>query len=169
MNGTQALRLMETIRKALPDVAIRTSLIVGFPGEGRDEFHALKKFVQEAAFDHLGVFTYSPEEGTCASELGNPVPESEKARRRDEIMVLQAGIAASVQRKYLHRQLDVLIDPSSPAEKEGIVGRARSQAPEVDGVVLIERGSAVEGPLRPIEKVEIVSTGVYDLRGIIVR
>jgi len=169
MNGPQALRLVETIRKALPDAAIRTSLIVGFPGEGRDEFRALKRFVREAAFDHLGVFTYSPEEGTCALKLGDPVPESEKARRRDEIMALQAELAASVQQKYLHRQLDVLIDPSSPAEREGIVGRARFQAPEVDGVVLIEEGSTVEAPLRPIEKVEITSTGVYDLRGIIVR
>jgi ribosomal protein S12 methylthiotransferase len=169
MNGTQALRLLETIRKALPDVAIRTSLIIGFPGEGQDEFHALKRFVREAAFDHLGVFIYSPEEGTRAWELGDPVPESEKAHRRDEIMALQAGIAASVQQKYLHRRLDVLIDPSSPAEKQGTVGRARFQAPEVDGVVLIERGGAVVEPIRPIEKVEIISTGVYDLRGIVVQ
>jgi len=169
MNGTRALRLVETIRKALPDVAIRTSLIVGFPGEGRDEFRALKKFVQEAAFDHLGVFTYSPEEGTCALELGDPVPESEKTRRRDEIMALQAGIAASVHKKYLHRRLDVLIDPSSQAGKKGIVGRARFQAPEVDGVVLIERGGTAVAPILPIEKVEIISTGVYDLRGIAVR
>jgi ribosomal protein S12 methylthiotransferase len=168
MSGTRALRLIERVRKELPDVAIRTSLIVGFPGEGRDEFRALRKFVQLATFEHLGVFTYSPEEGTCALELGDPVPESEKTRRRDEIMALQAEITRSVQRKYLHRQLEVLIDPSSPVEKKDIVGRARFQAPEVDGVVLIERGGRSKRPIRPLEKVEIISTGVYDLRGILV-
>jgi len=169
MDSRRALRLVEMIRKALPDVAIRTSLIVGFPGEGRAEFLWLKKFVREARFDHLGVFTYSPEEGTCAFELGNPIPDSEKTRRRDEIMALQADIAASIQQKYLQRRLDVLIDPSSSAGSEGIVGRTRFQAPEVDGVVLIEGGDLAAGPIRPIEKVEIISAGVYDLRGIVVR
>jgi len=169
MDGTRALRLIETIRKALPDAAIRTSLIVGFPGEGREEFLRLKRFVREARFDHLGMFTYSPEEGTGAFELGDPVPESEKARRRDEIMALQAEIAASVQQQYLKRRLDVLIDSSSSAGNKGIVGRARFQAPEVDGVVLIVRGDSAAGPIRPIEKVEIISAGVYDLCGIVVR
>ncbi len=169
MDGTRALRLIETIRRTLPDAAIRTSLIVGFPGEGRAEFLRLKKFVREARFDHLGVFAYSPEEGTGAFELGDPVPESEKARRQDEIMALQAEIAASVQQKYLQRRLDVLIDPLSSAGNKGIVGRARFQAPEVDGVVLIERGGKGNEPIRPLEKVEIISAGVYDLRGIVVR
>jgi len=169
LDGARSLRLIAGMRKALPDVAIRTSLIVGFPGEGRSEFSALKKFVREARFDHLGVFTYSPEEGTDAFRLGDPVPESEKVRRRDEIMSLQAGIAASVQRKYLHRRLDVLIDSASPSGKDEIVGRARFQAPEVDGVVLVGRDGPAALPLRPIEKVEIVSAGVYDLRGIVVR
>jgi len=169
LDSRRALRLVEMIRKVLPDVAIRTSLIVGFPGEGRAEFLRLKKFVREARFDHLGVFTYSPEEGTCAFELGNPIPDSEKTRRRDEIMALQAEIAASIQQKYLQRRLDVLIDPSSSAGSEGIVGRTRFQAPEVDGVVLIEGGDLTAGPIRPIEKVEIISAGVYDLRGIVVR
>jgi ribosomal protein S12 methylthiotransferase len=169
LDSRRALRLIETIRKALPDVAIRTSLIVGFPGEGRVEFLRLKKFVREARFDHLGVFTYSPEEGTRAFELGNPIPDSEKTRRRDEIMALQAEIAAFIQQKYLQRRLDVLIDPSTSAGSEGIVGRTRFQAPEVDGVVLIEGGGLAAGPIRPIEKVEIISAGVYDLRGIVVR
>ena len=169
MGNRRALRLIETIRKALPDVAIRTSVIVGFPGEGRAEFLRLKKFVREARFDHLGVFTYSPEEGTSAFELGNPIPDGEKTRRRDEIMALQAEIAVSIQRKYLQRRLDVLMDPSSSAGSEGIVGRTRFQAPEVDGMVLIEGGSPAAGPIRPIEKVEIISAGGYDLRGIVVR
>ena len=170
MGGARAVRLIEKIRKSLPGAAIRTSLIVGFPGEGGEEFRQLKEFVREARFDHLGVFTYSPEEGTGASRMGDPVPEREKVRRRDEILALQAEIASSIQRKYLQQRLEVLIDPSARVGKERLVGRARFQAPEVDGVVLIEQGGhAVAGPLRPIEKVEITSTEVYDLRGILVR
>jgi len=169
MDGERAIRLIERIRKALPEAAIRTSLIVGFPGEGSDEFRRLKEFVREARFDHLGVFPYSREEGTSAWALGDPVPEKEKLRRRDEIMTLQAGIAAANQRKYLHRRLDVLIDPSTPRGKGRLAGRTRFQAPEVDGVVEIEPGDPPVGKVRPIERVEIIATGVYDLRGIIVR
>jgi ribosomal protein S12 methylthiotransferase len=170
MNGARALRLIEKIRKELPGAAIRTSLIVGFPGEGKKEFGRLKDFVREARFNHLGVFTYSPERGTAAGELGDPVPQGEKVRRRDEIMALQAEIAASIQRKYLHQRLEVLVDPSASSGKKGLAGRARFQAPEVDGVVLIERRGLPAGqPVQPFEKVEIVSAGVYDLRGIVVR
>jgi ribosomal protein S12 methylthiotransferase len=169
LDGSRALRLIESIRKALPEAAIRTSLIVGFPGEGGDEFLRLKRFVEEARFDHLGVFTYSPEEGTAAFEQSDSVPEAEKARRRDAIMALQAEIAASVQRKYLGRRIDVLIDPSASSGKEGIVGRTEFQAPEVDGVVCVDRPGPRLGPVRPVEKVEITKAGVYDLRGIIVR
>jgi len=169
MDGSRALRLIERIRMALPDVAIRTSIIVGFPGEGRAEFRRLKRFVQQARFDHLGVFTYSPEQGTCAFALGDPVPEDEKARRRDEIMALQAGISASILKKYRQRRLDVLIESICPSGKNAAVGRTRFQAPEVDGVVFVERDGPAVSPTRPIEKVEITGTGVYDLRGIIVR
>jgi ribosomal protein S12 methylthiotransferase len=169
MDGARAIRLIERIRRALPQVALRTSLIVGFPGEGRNEFLALKEFVREARFDHLGVFAYSREEGTSAFALGDPIPEKEKVRRRDEIMALQAEIAASTLRKYLLRRLDVLIDPSSSVGKGRLAGRTRFQAPEVDGVVEIEPGDPPVGKIRPIERVEIISTGVYDLRGIVVR
>jgi ribosomal protein S12 methylthiotransferase len=169
LDGTRALRLIERIRQALPDAAIRTSLIVGFPGEGRNEFLVLKKFVREARFDHLGVFTYSPEEGTRAFASGDPVPEKEKTRRRDEIMALQAEIAASILRKYVHRRLDVLIDPASSGKGGGLAGRTRFQAPEVDGAVEIEPVEPAARPVQPIEQVEIISAGVYDLRGILVR
>jgi ribosomal protein S12 methylthiotransferase len=170
MNGGRALRLVEKIRKALPEAAIRTSLIVGFPGEGRAEFRRLKNFVRQARFDHLGVFTYSPEVGTGACESGDPVPQGEKVRRREEIMALQADIAASIHKRYLHQRLDVLFDASASTERNTPAGRARFQAPEVDGIVVIEPTSLpAGGSIAPIEKVEIVSAGVYDLRGIIVR
>ncbi len=169
MDGKRALRLIEKARKALPDVAIRTSLIVGFPGERKEEFIALKEFVREARFDHLGVFTYSPEEGTDAFQLGDPVSEEEKSGRRDEIMVIQAEIVASIQRKYLHRRLDVLIDYSPSTPDRRVIGRTGFQAPEVDGVVLVEQSDVPTGTLQPIERVEIVGVEGYDLRGKFVR
>jgi ribosomal protein S12 methylthiotransferase len=169
LDGRRALKLIETVRKALPDVAIRTSLIVGFPGEGKKEFAGLRDFVREARFDHLGVFAYSPEDGTDAFRWGDPVAEAEKSRRRDEIMAVKARIVVSAQRKYLHRQLEVLIERSPRTTAEKAIGRTRFQAPEVDGVVLIERGLHGAPALRPIERVEIISAEGYDLLGKIVR
>jgi len=169
MEGKKALRLIETVRKALPDVAIRTSLIVGFPGEGKREFAGLKDFVHDARFDHLGVFTYSMENGTDAFGLGDPVPDDEKAARRAEIMAIQAGIVVSAQKKYLRRRLDVLIDPSASAATGKAFGRTYFQAPEVDGIVLIEREPQGVPALRPVERVEINALEGYDLRGKIVR
>jgi ribosomal protein S12 methylthiotransferase len=168
MDGKRALRLIERVRREIPNAALRTSLIVGFPGEGPDEFLALKEFVREAQFDHLGVFPYSREEGTSAFTLGDPVPEEEKVRRRDEIMALQAGIAAAALRKTLGRRLDVLIDPSISVAGGLLAGRTRFQAPEVDGVVEVEPRARPAGKIRPLERVEIISTGVYDLRGILI-
>jgi ribosomal protein S12 methylthiotransferase len=168
MDGPQTLALLLKIRKALPGVAVRTSLIVGFPGEGRREFSRLKEFVREAQFEHLGVFTYSLEKGTSAYRLGDPIPEGEKIRRRDEIMEIQAGISASWLKKYVHRQLEILLDSPSPASARGLIGRARFQAPEVDGVVLIGGDQGLRRPLRAVEKVEIEEAEVYDLRGILV-
>jgi ribosomal protein S12 methylthiotransferase len=152
-----------------PEGVFRTSLIVGFPGEGKKEFAGLKEFVREARFDHLGVFTYSPEEGTDSFGLGNPVPEEEKSVRRDEIMAIQSKIVASIQQKYLHRRLEVLIEFPASTAKEKTIGRTRFQAPEVDGVVLIEQTLSSRQTIRPIERVEISSAEGYDLRGQIVR
>lgn len=170
LDDRRALRLLERIRDKLPGVVIRTSLIVGFPGEGRREFGRLKRFVQQACFDHLGVFTYSPEEGTPAFSIGDPVPEKVKWRRRDEILSIQAEIATALNRKYIGQRLEVLIDPASDPGQPwpGPVGRSRYQAPEVDGLVLIDP-AARELRLRPIEEVEITAVHGYDLQGKIVR
>ncbi len=168
LDDHRALHLIERIRRRLPDVAIRTTLIVGFPGEGRKEFGRLKRFVREARFDHLGVFAYSPEEGTPAFSLGDPVPDEVKVKRQEEIMALQAEISSSINKKYIGRRMEVLIE--SPSAKRGeLVGRSRFQAPEVDGVIFIQLDPSSEHPLQAIEKVEITETGVYDLRGKILR
>jgi ribosomal protein S12 methylthiotransferase len=166
MPGLRALKLLEKIRKALPEAAIRTSLIVGFPGEGRREFAGLREFVREAAFDHLGVFVYSREEGTPAYGFGDPVPEKEKRRRRDEILEIQAGISARKLAAWKGRTIDVLVEGPSNEDPRILVGRSIRQAPEVDGIVYVEGAAPRPPDARPgLLKVEITSAGVYDLRG----
>jgi len=164
-DGKTELELVERIRRRQPDIALRTTIIVGFPGEGPKEFAVLKDFIRAARFEHLGVFTYSPEDSTAAFRLGNPVPEPEKQLRRDEIMSLQARISESILRKYLHRRLDVVLDGPGSKEKPAFIGRTRFQAPEVDGVVHVRMEGSPARPLHAIEEVEITSTAVYDLRG----
>ena len=163
-DGERALKLIGKIRKRVPDIALRTSLIVGFPGEGAKEFLALKQFVLEARFNHLGVFTYSPEPGTAAKALTDPLTQEEKDRRRGEIMEMQAGISREINGGYVGRTLDVLLE--GPLKKgSGWAGRTRYQAPEVDGIVIVEDGGNRPNGRKPILKVEITSAGVYDLRG----
>ena len=168
IDGRRALALVERIRKKLPGVSLRTSLIVGFPGEGRREFASLREFAREARFDHLGAFAYSPEDGTASFGSGDPVPRREKLDRLQEIMALQAGISREINKKYLHTRLDVLLEAPVGRRCDAWTGRARFQAPEVDGVVHVRSRRAHPGPVRAFEKVEIVGARVYDLRGIIV-
>ena len=165
MNGRRALELLEKIRKKLSPVAIRTSIIVGFPGEGRREFEDLRVFVKEAEFDHLGVFTYSKEDGTDAYALGDSVEESIKQRRRDQIMEIQAGISSKKMKAYVGRTVDILIEGIWKDDPRFLIGRGRFQAPEVDGVIFarpVEQGNPALGPIR---KVEITDSEVYDLHG----
>ncbi len=169
LDRARALALLEWIRNRVPNVAIRTTLIVGFPGEGRREFAELKDFVREAQIDHLGVFPYSCEEETAAFRLGNPVPESEKERRRKEIMTLQAGISKTLLRKYVGTTMEVLIEGPGRKGDRTILGRTRFQAPEVDGQVKIRADGTSEIYFFPMAKVEITASGVYDLQGKLVR
>ena len=163
-DGERALKLIDKIRKKVPDIALRTSLIVGFPGEGAKEFLGLKQFVLEARFNHLGVFTYSPEPGTAAKALTDPLTQEEKDRRRDEIMGMQARISMERNREYVGRTLDVLLE--GPLKKGGgWAGRTKYQAPEVDGIVMVENGGTGPTGRKPILKVEITAADIYDLRG----
>jgi ribosomal protein S12 methylthiotransferase len=165
-DARRALRLLDKLRAEVPGIAVRTSLIVGFPGEGRSEFAALKAFVREAEFDHLGVFTYSRESGTPAYALGDPVPRATKEARRDEIMGIQAGISARNLRKRVGETLDVLLEGPSKDDPSLYIGRASFQAPEVDGVVYVQADGLPPDPLAaPLRRVEIVRSDIYDLRG----
>jgi len=166
MPGPKALHLLDKIRARIPEASIRTSLIVGYPGEGPAEFQGLSDFVGKAGFDHLGVFAYSRESGTAASALGDPVPAAEKERRRRALLEMQARLSAKKLAAFRGRVLDVLLEGPDPEAPGRSIGRTRSQAPEVDGVVFVQ-ASAAEWK-RPLRRVKIVASETYDLRGILV-
>lgn len=165
LDGPRALVLIEKIRKKLPDVSLRTSLIVGFPGEGHEEFLRLKRFVVQAQFDHLGVFIYSPEEGTDCFLLGNPVANTAKQQRLEEIFEIQAEISFKKNFKYMGQTIDVLVEGRLKDKKNLLLSRGRFQAPEVDGVVFITGGKSISDIVNSIQKVEITNRDVYDLSG----
>ena len=165
LDGGRALRLLDRIRERLPDAAFRTSLIVGFPGEGKKEFAGLRRFVREARFDHLGVFTYSPEKGTAAFLRPETVEPGEKERRRRQLMDIQAGLSNARNRRYLGRRLEVLVDGQEPGGSRRHLGRARFQAPEVDGIIRFALPKGMDSPPAPLAHVDIESTGDYDLEG----
>ena len=166
MDGDQSLELIHKIRKKLPDVAIRTSLIVGFPGEDQAEFENLEHFVRKAKFNHLGVFTYSPEQGTKSFTLGDPIETNEKERRRDRIMYIQTEISYLNNGKYLNRSLDVLVEGYLEHDNSVLLGRTQFQAPEVDGIVFIDSQEQDKNKINSIQKVEINSRDIYDLYGV---
>ncbi|MBN1273619.1 MAG: 30S ribosomal protein S12 methylthiotransferase RimO [Candidatus Aminicenantes bacterium] len=168
MDREKALALIEKIRKKIPDMALRTSLIVGFPGEGKNEFNHLLDFVRTARFDHIGAFTYSPEENTRAFPLGDPVSAHTKRKRRETLLGLQAGISAENNKKYLHKILPVLVDGPYHKDSSILLGRTSFQAPEVDGMVIMSAPSKTIKTAGTFQKVEIIETDVYDLFGEIV-
>lgn len=138
-----ALRNIRELRAAMPDMALRTAFIVGYPGETEEEFQELLDFVEEARFDRVGVFTYSPQAGTPAAREAGRVPERVKRQRRRRLMELQRRISLERNREQVGRELDVLVE-SLPGEDALFVGRSYRDAPEVDGVVVC-RGRAEPG------------------------
>lgn len=128
------LNLLRTFREKLPNVSIRTTLIVGYPGETEEEFEELKQFVSEAQFDRMGCFAYSPEEGTPAEPLGDPIPEEEKQRRVSELMAIQEKISLAKNEQRVGRDFRVLVDR---AEGDYYIGRTEFDSPEVDDEVII--------------------------------
>ncbi|MGA1265336.1 MAG: 30S ribosomal protein S12 methylthiotransferase RimO, partial [Prochlorothrix sp.] len=152
--------LMLKLKAALPEAVFRTTFIVGFPGETEAHFEHLLAFVQRHQFDHVGVFTFSPEEGTPAYDLSDPVPQAVMDDRRDRLMALQQPIAAARNTAEVGKVVDVLIEEEHPST--GLkLGRSARFAPEVDGVVYV-RGEARLGSLVPVK---ITEAEVYDLHG----
>jgi ribosomal protein S12 methylthiotransferase len=165
LDGVRALKLLDRIRNRVPGVAIRTSLIVGFPGEGKPEFEGLKKFVREAAFDHLGVFAYSPERGTDSFDMPDTVGDRDKERRRAEIMAFQAEISRRKNRSRIGEVHAVLLEGRESGPHGAWLGRTRFQAPEVDGRVLVRELLSPAAGMEPFVSVKLTGAGVYDLSG----
>lgn len=128
------LQLLQQFREKLPDACVRTTLIVGYPGETEKEFQELKEFVAHARFDRMGVFAYSPEENTPAEPLGDPVPDEVKQSRIDELMALQEAISMGINQAKIGKTFKVLIDRR---EGDYFVGRTEYDSPEIDDEVLI--------------------------------
>lgn len=155
-------RVVETLRKEIPDIAIRTTIITGFPGETEELHAALMKSVEELEFNHLGVFTYSCEEGTPAATFPDQVDEEVKARRLDEIMRLQMDISAKKLSENIGRNLDVIVEGYLP-EDDVYAGRSYIDAPDVDGLVFFESDrELVSGEM---VNLEITDTNEYDMEG----
>jgi ribosomal protein S12 methylthiotransferase len=150
--------LIAHLREAMPDIALRTSFIVGYPGETEEEFQALLEFVNEAAFDKVGIFTYSQEEGTKAAGLPDQIPQQIKEERYGRVMALQQGVSLRRNRRFIGRQLQVLMEGVG----DGIsVGRSYRDAPEVDGIVVVQG----EAPAGEFASVHITEALEYDLVG----
>ena len=146
--GSELVRdIIKRAKEIVPDIALRTSLITGFPGETPRRFENLLSFVREIRFDHLGVFTYSPEEGTEAATLPSRISEKEKQRRRDILMEVQARISNDINRTLIGTRQEVLVEGKSDLSGYTHMGRCRRQAPEIDGVTHIRGGAAETGEL----------------------
>jgi ribosomal protein S12 methylthiotransferase len=160
--------LLKRIREQLPEAVLRTTFIVGFPGETEDHFEHLLDFVAEQQFDHVGVFTFSPEEGTAAADLADPVAPEVAQDRKELLMALQQPIAAARNATWVGRIVDVLIEQENPSTGE-MLGRCSRYAPEVDGEVRVMPGEgglcAAPGTMVPVR---ITAANTYDLEGVVV-
>ncbi len=158
-----ARRSLATLREAMPDAALRTTFIVGFPGETEQEFEELLDFVEEQRFDHVGAFTYSPQTGTPAADLGEPVPHEVASERYGRLMELAQQISMERNRELVGSELEVLIESDEPSEQEDgsrfVVGRSYRDAPEVDGLAFV-RGEYAAGEF---VRVRVDTALPYDL------
>jgi len=141
--GEEIRNLIQKIRDAIPGIALRTSLIVGFPGESEEQFKALLRFVEETQFDYLGAFKYSAEEETPAYRLPNPIPEEVKEERLRILMQVQKRISLKKYQKMVGQRMEVLVE-GADGGRTALRGRIKTQAPEIDGSVFL-KGKALAG------------------------
>jgi ribosomal protein S12 methylthiotransferase len=161
-------RQIETIRNLVPDAGIRTSFIVGFPGEIESDFNEVLSFMQNVRFDNVGVFLYSDEEGTGAFDLDGKVARSIATRRRNRLMKEQKKISADRLRDMIGRQVEVLLEGESDESDLLLQGRMETQAPDIDGHVLINDAGDKQVTAGEFYQVEITESHEYDLIGKIV-
>lgn len=164
-SGDGHLELLGRFRTAMPDATLRSTFIVGFPGESDAEFETLLEFVRHARLDHLGVFTYSHEESTAAFGLVDDVPADVKRTRRAALMEAQQSIVFERHAARIGEECEVLVEGPHPETAHLLVGRTRGQAPDVDGQILIHDGIAAPGAF---VRVRITEAAGYDLVGAIV-
>lgn len=148
------------MRRLIPNLVVRTTMIVGYPNESERSFEILRDFVRETEFDHLGVFTYSAEMDTAAYSLADTIPEEVKEARKDKLMELQSDISFTRLKKLTGTTLDMLVEGVNP-EENLLVGRTYRDAPEIDGLALAT-GEAEEGDIVPIR---VTNTTEYDILG----
>jgi ribosomal protein S12 methylthiotransferase len=156
----RAYDMVERLRRAIPDVVLRTTFLVGHPGEDDAAFERLCDFVRETELDRVGVFTFSSEEGTVSATLPDTVPAAEAKKRRTALMRLQRGISKRRQKRLVGRELEVLVEGVSEESEYLLQGRWAGQAPEIDGVVYLADGEAQAGDL---VRARVTSYADYDL------
>ena len=154
------LKLLAEFRAAAPDVAIRTTFIVGFPGETKEHFNTLERFVEEAQFDRVGVFEYSVEEGTPSAEMEPKVSSRTKRARKEALMKRQQSISQACNEKWVGREMEILIEGRSALEFTTAIGRSFRDAHEIDGQVFVKRCDALPGTF---VKARITEAQPYDL------
>ena len=157
--------LLKRLRREVPGLALRTSLIVGLPGETEADFQDLLSFVEEERFERLGVFEYSAEEGTPAAGMAGQIPEALKKERFHRIMEVQRDISAAHQQAMIGRTVEVLVEGRAEETEHLLAGRHAQQAPEIDGITYLNDGVAYPGE---IVRVEITDAADYDLVGKVV-
>ena len=158
------IKTLKNLRKSVPDIVIRTTFIVGFPGESDDDFNQLVDFIEDIKFDKLGVFEYSKEEGTRAASLDEQIPDSIKEERKNEIMAIQSEISAEILSKKIGKRLEVLIEEE--VDEENYVGRTYMDSPEIDGVTYVHSAKNLE--IGSFVQVDVVDSLDYDLVGEII-
>jgi ribosomal protein S12 methylthiotransferase len=154
-------KTLEKMRKAMPDLALRTTFIVGYPGETKGEFQTLLDFIEEIRFDKVGTFKFSFEPGTPAEPLGDPIPDEVKEERMKRLMEKQQQISLARNQLFVGHDLDVLIEG---AGQDISIGRSYRDAPKIDGLVLVKG----EMPIGKMISVHINTAMVYDLSGVVV-
>ena len=135
---SETKKLLKKLRERIPDIVIRTTFIVGFPGETEEDFAILKEFVTEQKFENAGVFQYSQEENTVAATLPEQIPEETKQERYDELMAIQAGISEDVHRSMEDRELEVVVEGYESEEDNLVAARSYREAPDIDGSIFVE-------------------------------
>ncbi|MFR3064549.1 30S ribosomal protein S12 methylthiotransferase RimO [Peptoniphilus sp.] len=158
------IKTLKNLRKSVPDIVIRTTFIVGFPGESDDDFNQLVDFIKDIKFDKLGVFEYSKEEGTRAASLDEQIFDSIKEERKNEIMAIQSEISAEILSKKIGKKLEVLIEEE--VDEENYIGRTYMDSPEIDGVTYVHSDKNLE--IGSFVQVNVVDSLDYDLVGEII-